>query len=1093
VDPFTPLPAGPVLAATDDHPYQQAIRFVETVRALKDAGLAVPELDYLLRHRFEPVGRFRAAAAPPLGLVRTLGAELGRIRAEYAAPADALTFTDEVLARTLALAVDTPVVAVFLDAWTGKAPLPPEVFDEHLRRRVIPGVGEVGFLAEADLAVLFAAPPADQAADAARRAMLAGALLPHVRQRLARQAVVNVVAADRDADPTLVEALLTTSVLLDDPDEAGRPLLDAYLAAGVPGLTVADDRVSGYLEVPASGGYQFAAVCATAGTAVTLRFDHLPEPALATASTVAEPAPAADLELRGGVPYGFTLEHTAGADVLLRVRGQRPPAVPVTDLVTYPRATVDRLHRLHLLLGKVLRLAEVLRLTEAEVRHLLTHPDDFDGLDVGALPTAPADEAPDIVRARFGQLLRLVGYARLRGDLAAEPEDLLAVFAHARRRLPADPEQVLAGVTRRLAAITRREPATVRAAADLLGASATVVGDQVVASAFTNERGLTRLWRVLALANRIGVDPAALGRWATPSPDQAVARDVRDTVRAKYPQEQWRRVAQPIFDRLRQQRRDALVAQILRITGYQRMEQLLEHFLVDPGTEPVVQTSRIRLAISSVQLFIQRCLLNLEEGVAPSAINADHWNWMKRYRVWEANRKIFLWPENWLEPEFRDDKTHLYTQLESALLESELDQTAVEAAFFGYLRGLDEIARLDVRAIYLERKPDPDSNVLHVVARTATAPGKYFYRTWSHRSWTPWLPITANIDGDHLAVVMWQGRVHLFWVLFVPQAEPKQQDSETPASELDLKTVTGLKARKKVEVQLYWSCYTPAGAGPGEWSDPVLATAEEPHIEYVYDDFSAAKVFIWADVLKSGAVSIDLVGEGADQSFRVISRHVPPGHSGDHRYPLEPPYLTGDDEPLRRAGQGRWRGKAPKFRVHVEGYTVTDQGTAPCDITEDILGKVPGAYQLVVVPPPAKLPKGAKGTQATGHPEDPFFFMDASNMFFVEPDWVEFSIGDADQAVTAQSPVWHEFDADEFWTARPVVAAFPDPPNGARLAAVLGTTPIVRPVDSVTRPEAVVRFEGRLIESDGLITDAVRLARTGPHGAITRTSPGSRS
>ena len=29
------------------------------------------------------------------------------------------------------------------------------------------------------------------------------------------------------------------------------------------------------------------------------------------------------------------------------------------------------------------------------------------------------------------------------------------------------------------------------------------------------------------------------------------------------------------------------------------------------------------------------------------------WLWSKRYRVWEANRKIFLYPENWIEPELR--------------------------------------------------------------------------------------------------------------------------------------------------------------------------------------------------------------------------------------------------------------------------------------------------------------------------------------------------------------------------------------------------------------------------------------------------------
>jgi ABC toxin-like protein len=32
------------------------------------------------------------------------------------------------------------------------------------------------------------------------------------------------------------------------------------------------------------------------------------------------------------------------------------------------------------------------------------------------------------------------------------------------------------------------------------------------------------------------------------------------------------------------------------------------------------------------------------------------WNWLKRYRVWQANRKQFVEPENYIEPESRDDK-----------------------------------------------------------------------------------------------------------------------------------------------------------------------------------------------------------------------------------------------------------------------------------------------------------------------------------------------------------------------------------------------------------------------------------------------------
>src|SRR6266699_2938993 len=29
------------------------------------------------------------------------------------------------------------------------------------------------------------------------------------------------------------------------------------------------------------------------------------------------------------------------------------------------------------------------------------------------------------------------------------------------------------------------------------------------------------------------------------------------------------------------------------------------------------------------------------------------WEWLKKYRIWDANRRIFLYPENWVEPELR--------------------------------------------------------------------------------------------------------------------------------------------------------------------------------------------------------------------------------------------------------------------------------------------------------------------------------------------------------------------------------------------------------------------------------------------------------
>ena len=37
-----------------------------------------------------------------------------------------------------------------------------------------------------------------------------------------------------------------------------------------------------------------------------------------------------------------------------------------------------------------------------------------------------------------------------------------------------------------------------------------------------------------------------------------------------------------------------------------------------------------------------------------AAARESDWQWLRRYLLWQANRKIFLYPENWLEPDLRD-------------------------------------------------------------------------------------------------------------------------------------------------------------------------------------------------------------------------------------------------------------------------------------------------------------------------------------------------------------------------------------------------------------------------------------------------------
>src|SRR5262249_33300942 len=160
--------------------------------------------------------------------------------------------------------------------------------------------------------------------------------------------------------------------------------------------------------------------------------------------------------------------------------------------------------------------------------------------------------------------------------------------------------------------------------------------------------------------------------------------------KAKYAEEDWNRVAPPLRDELRERLRATMVAYLVAKNGYEDSDDLFASLLIDVETTPAVYTSRLKQAISSVQTFVQRVLLNLEaQTVTLPEEAAQEWIWRKSYRVWEANRKVFLHPEAYLDPSLRTDKSSFFKTLEAALRQKDIDDDAAEAAFEAYLDKLD--------------------------------------------------------------------------------------------------------------------------------------------------------------------------------------------------------------------------------------------------------------------------------------------------------------------------------------------------------------------------------------------------------------------
>ncbi len=1051
----------------------------------------------------------------------------------------------------------------FAELLGGVMAQPREFFDNELKKQRLRLDGEAGFLEEGDFSSLFLPlPPLKRilptdteqeitdkllaneviqgenlAALQRRRNRIAQAFFPVLQQRLIRQFIIQTMTAYTGADAVLVAGLLTDKRLLGYPE----PLLEAFTATEGPGtgagffdeagtlLNPANSaRFEGYLEVPSSGAYRFHVVLEKKDARAELRFTHLPNSVFlagtaAADSTVLGDQPAEFLELKVGVPYRFSLDlaQLNGGTARLLVQGETMPRAGVSQLRLYPLDAFERGERATVLLTKVLQLTQGLGLKEREIRYLLTHGTAFDGVSLSQLPTRSGDDTPARTTALFGTFLRWAAYARLKRELAGGREDLIEIF-EANEGTGADTLDTK--VYPLIARLTRRDVATVKAAADALIAASSERG-------FDSERPVDRLWQALQVIERFGVSPATLLEWtrvagsnAPLEPRFEMARDVKESIKARLEPQAWQRVAQPVFDRLRQRQRDALSAHVMHQQHFASREQLYEHFLIDPGMEPVVQTSRIRLAIGSLQLFIQRSLLNMEPKVHPSVINSKHWEWMKRYRVWEASRKIFLFPENWLEPEFRDDKTHLFAELEGTLLQGDVSSDLAEDAFLNYLKKLDELARLEIVAMHMENA-EPAATTLHVIGRTYSKPRKHFYRRYARQMWTPWEPVSADVEGDHLVPVVWRDRLYLFWVTFIdkpirtPQFGSSTGNQTLAQANLSnvANDVSAAGQQKQIDVQLHWTEYL-----AGEWTTPEsgdfvpvtamtvvpphwerqrvgdtrpstidgfiwVEAAEQPGLLSVPLNFNVRSVFIhvskepYEDGEERG-VHIHLRGGGVNQAFYMAGRNAAPETAICGPKPANPLSSASRAIANHYGGSGAL---TVEFRRHI----ATEDGQQPVDIVQlsNILQRC-DAYTLlpcdsamtpVAAADAADDPAVAAAIER-GLPEidalmRPVFFQDNAHTLFVEPSVTERTLEEWQDWVTPPPQPEPGWSHPQWWSDLAVVAEIPrnEPapdPADPRGGFGVDTRSLINPnprFDWLANPGTALEFDGVLIGRAG--------------------------
>lgn len=245
-------------------------------------------------------------------------------------------------------------------------------------------------------------------------------------------------------------------------------------------------------------------------------------------------------------------------------------------------------------------------------------------------------------------------------------------------------------------------------------------------------------------------------------------------------------MSQAIIGVLEEQRRDALVAYYLGQLAPQgnaalspalTQDDLYEYLLIDNQVTGQVDTSRVAQSIASVQQHIHAIYNGMEPGYAnASRESLTLWReGMSQYSVWAGYQMLADYPENYLDPTLRLDKTTLFETFESEIAQARLSRDSVQSALGNYLQAFELISNLQITGCYVDSTKFLDADY-YFIGRQSIEPFGFYWRK-AHlypgddgtkpamAGWTQWLPIDS-VSGAHIKhcrPVVMDGRLYAVW------------------------------------------------------------------------------------------------------------------------------------------------------------------------------------------------------------------------------------------------------------------------------------------------------------------------------------------
>ncbi|HEN3671853.1 TPA: phage tail tape measure protein [Yersinia enterocolitica] len=236
-----------------------------------------------------------------------------------------------------------------------------------------------------------------------------------------------------------------------------------------------------------------------------------------------------------------------------------------------------------------------------------------------------------------------------------------------------------------------------------------------------------------------------------------------------------------VLKKINESRRDALVNYALANNTFNteninNADDLYQYLLLDTKIGSEVKTSKVAEAISSLQLYIERCIDGAEPDTAADKV-AKHFStdnflhdwsiYNKRYARWAGKQKLKYYAADYIDPTLRYNKTELFSEFEQSINQTKLTESAVTKAIGNYMSSYEKLARLDT----ISHLTVPNNNKHFFLARTQEIPYQYYWRSCEEDSadnyiWSEWLKVNCNIDGlhkDHISLFWQRNRLFILW------------------------------------------------------------------------------------------------------------------------------------------------------------------------------------------------------------------------------------------------------------------------------------------------------------------------------------------